>query len=145
MADASRPILVGIVGIVNIVLGLAAIVTGVILIADIADVATNLTEDLWEKVHEQSPDITKEQLLDAVKMLGALPLVSGIISTLIGAGIWCGWRIMWYIGIVVNALELILAAASIIFGFLPGIVLALINALIIYYLLRPGVKAFFNV
>ena len=76
MADVDRPILISIVSILNIVLGLLAIVAGIVLIADIGGVATELTNRIREQIQEQGQtgDITKEDLFNAIKMLGFLPI-----------------------------------------------------------------------
>ena len=66
-------------------------------------------------------------------------------NAIIGIGMWLGWRIMWYIGVVVNVLELLLALATVIFGNFAALITVIINGLIIYYLFRPGVKAFFSI
>lgn len=147
MADVDRPILISIVSILNIVLGLLAIVAGIVLIADIGGVATELTNRIWEEIQEQGQtgDITKEDLFNAIKMLGFLPIFGGVVNAIIGIGMWLGWRIMWYIGVVVNVLELLLALATLIFGNFAALVTVIINGLIIYYLFRPGVKAFFSI
>ena len=144
---ADRPILISIVSILNLVLGLLAIIIGIVVIADIAGFTTELVNQLWDKIQEQgqSVDFTKDDLLNVVKIFGGMISVAGIINALIGVGMWLGWRIMWYIGLVVNILELIFAIGTLIFGNFSAIVSIIINGLIIYYLFRPGVKAFFNV
>ncbi len=147
MADVDRPILISIISILNIVLGLLAIVAGIVLIADIGGIATELTNRIWEQIQEQGQtgDITKEDLFNVIKMAGSLPIFGGVVNALIGVGMWLGWRIMWYIGVVVNVLELLLALATLIFGNFAALVGIVINGLIIYYLFRPGVKAFFSI
>ena len=147
MADVDRPILISIVSILNIVLGLLAIVAGIVLIADIGGIATELTNRIWEQIQEQGQtgDITKEDLFNVIKMLGFLPIFGGVVNAIIGIGMWLGWRIMWYIGVVVNVLELLLALATVIFGNFTALITVIINGLIIYYLFRPGVKAFFSI
>jgi hypothetical protein len=144
---ADRPILISIVSILNIVLGLLAIIAGIVIIADIAGFTTELVNQLWEKIQEQgqSVDFTKDDLLNVMKIFGGMFSVAGIINALIGVGMWLGWRIMWYIGLVVNILELVFGIGTLIFGNFSAIISIIINGLIIYYLFRPGVKAFFNV
>ena len=146
MTDADRPILIGIVAILNIVLGLVAIILGVVVLANMGGIITDFVDQIWEQIHEQFPDLTKDDIINALKLAGGFPMVlAGLINALIGVGMWLGWRIMWYIGLVVNILELLFGIATLIFGNFTAIVSIIINGLIVYYLFRPGVKAFFNI
>jgi len=147
MAEVDRPILISIVAILNIILGVVALVIGIFLVADIGGMTTELADKLWQMLQDegQSIDFTKAELLSALKFFGSIPIIAGLINILIGVGMWLGWRIMWYIGVIVNIVEFIFAVASIFFGNYTGIIGAIINGLILYYLFRPGVKAFFSV
>ncbi len=99
-----RPLLVTIVGVLNIISGILIIIGGVVF----------------------------------------LPLiVPGILSVVVGVGMLKGWKIFWYLGVIVTVIELI--ASVFLLVVIVGIIPLAINALILYYLFRPNVKAFFGV
>jgi uncharacterized membrane protein (DUF2068 family) len=52
---------------------------------------------------------------------------------------------MWYLGVIFTAISLILGIASLFTGVFVSIITLVIDGLILYYLFRPGVKAFFGV
>lgn len=145
MANADRPILISIVSVLNIILGLVAVILGVLVLANVGGMITDLVDQAWQQIHEQFPDLSKDDVINALKLAGFPAVVAGLINVLIGVGMWLGWRIMWYIGLVVNILELLFGLATLIFGNFSAIISVIINGLIIYYLFRPGVKAFFNI
>ena len=69
-------------------------------------------------------------------------LVVGLIYILVGVGFLSGWSIMWYLGIILGALAIILNVLSLFVGTLRVIPI-LISLIIILYLLKPNVKRFF--
>lgn len=71
-------------------------------------------------------------------VLGSLLIILGLISFLIAWGLWTGRGWAWTLGFVLAIIGLIMA----LLGF--NIVSILINLIVIYYLTRPHVKAFFG-
>jgi len=72
--------------------------------------------------------------------VGGVLIVIGVLSLIVAWGLWSGLRWAWYV-------SLALAVLSILIGILllPGSLLWLtIEAVIVYYLTRPHVKAFFR-
>jgi len=76
---------------------------------------------------------------------GGILLVIGIIYLIIAGGMWNGWKIMWYIGVIVNGISLIMGLASIFVGSFVGIIPLVVDIIILFYLFRPGVKEFFGI
>jgi len=65
---------------------------------------------------------------------------------IIAGGFWNGWAIMWYIGLIVNAIGAAFSIYTIVTTMQIGSVIPLIiYAVIIFYLFRPKVKEFFGI
>ena len=129
MADASRPILITIVAILEFLVGLLAVIGGILLFAGVIS-----SGDL-------DPEIANLGNAGAIGVL-----IFGIINLIIAGGFWNGWAIMWYIGLIVNAI----GAAFYIFSLVTTLQIILvipviIEVVIIYYLFRPKVKEFFGI
>ena len=70
-------------------------------------------------------------------LLGIPFIACGLLSLIMGYGFWQGWSIMWYLGVIFSILGLIFTFFTII-----GLIIYIV---ILYYLFRPGVKAWFGV
>ncbi len=80
--------------------------------------------------------------------LGAVFVVIGIISLIVGWGLWKGSSWAWYLSVILLAISLIssvaqMALAPVMAG--GGIVSIIIDVVILYYLFRPHVKEFFGI
>lgn len=123
--NASRPIFVTIVGALYMLLGILTLVGGILVAIGIS-FGTD----------------------DPASSIAAIPaIVVAIIAMLIGYGLLKGWKIMWYLGVIFGILGLIDDVIKLVTvaGFITGIISIIINLLILYYLFRPGVKAFFGI
>jgi len=89
--------------------------------------------------------ITAETLNDTGTAVGVIAAVIGLISFVIGAGFWKGWRIIWYIAVVVGMLGLLFCVLMIVSNSPLGFVGLVIQALLLYYIYKPNVKKFFDV
>ncbi len=76
--------------------------------------------------------------------LGGLALIFGILSLVLGIGFLGGKRWAWTLGIVVGVLNIITSIAESAIGMYGDIVGIIFPIIIIYYLMRPHVKAFFG-
>ena len=76
--------------------------------------------------------------------IGIILLALGIAYLVMAYGLWKGRGWAWTITLIVSAIGIIVGIASIIFDNLGGIITIIINAVVIYYLYRPNVKAFFG-
>jgi len=76
--------------------------------------------------------------------IGIAYLAIGIAFFVVAYGLWKGERWAWTITLIVSVISIILGIASIATGNVGGIITIIINAVIIYYLYRPNVKAFFG-
>ena len=77
--------------------------------------------------------------------LGAFAALMGIIYLIVAGGLWNGWGIMWYLGVIISIVSIISSIISILASGPFGILGIILNLLIIYYLFRPKVKEFFGI
>ena len=129
MADASRPILITIVAILEFLAGLLLVLGGILLFAGVIS----------------SGDLDPE-LADLGNAGAIVMIIFGIVNLIIAGGFWNGWAIMWYIGLIVNAIGAAFAIYTIVTtGEIGSVIPLIIYAVIIFYLFRPKVKEFFGI
>ena len=71
-------------------------------------------------------------------------MVIGIAFLVLAYGLWRGKRWAWTVTLILSVIGIILAIASLAVGNMGAIVSIIINSVVIYYLYRPNVKAFFG-
>ena len=76
--------------------------------------------------------------------IGVILLALGFAYLVMAYGLWQGRRWAWTITLILMVIGIIVAIASIVAGNGASIVSIIIHAVIIYYLFRPNVKAFFG-
>jgi hypothetical protein len=120
---ADRPLLVAIIAILTIIVGLLVLIAGAALFGtDLGDIGGLDLEGLGN-------------------IFGAGFIIAGLIYLIIGIGLWQGWKIIWYIAVILYILSLIISILA-----LPaGIISIIITIIILWYLFRPNVKAFFKI
>ena len=76
---------------------------------------------------------------------GAIFAVIGLIVLVIAGGLWNGWRIMWYLGMIFSVVVILASIIALLTtgGFSIGTLV--INLIIVFYLTRDGVKEFFGI
>ncbi len=126
--DAPRPILITIIAILEFVIGLLILVGGVLLIAGVISAG----------------DVDPE-FADLGNAASIAMIVIGLLNIIIAGGFWNGWSIMWYIGLIVNGIGLIVAIYGLITTGIGSAIPLVIYAVILFYLFRPGVKDFFGI
>ncbi|MBO7352182.1 MAG: hypothetical protein J6U12_04635 [Candidatus Methanomethylophilaceae archaeon] len=126
--DAPRPILITIIAILEFLIGLLILVGGVLLIAGVISAG----------------DVDPE-FADLGNAASIAMIVIGLLNIIIAGGFWNGWSIMWYIGLIVNGIGLIVAIYGLITTGIGSAIPLVIYAVILFYLFRPGVKDFFGI
>lgn len=116
-----RPLLVTLIAILNIILGLGAILIGGLSFVGLTVVGG----------------------ISVGAITGGSALVVGLIYILVGVGFLSGWSIMWYLGIILEALAIILNVLSLFVGNFSAIIPILVSLIIILYLFKPNVKRYF--
>lgn len=126
--EASRPILISLIAILYFLSGLLLLAAGVMLaigaaVIDLSDLDLGLTGMVG----------------------GAIFAVIGLIVLVIAGGLWNGWRIMWYLGMIFSVVVILASIIALLTtgGFSIGTLV--INLIIVFYLTRDGVKEFFGI
>ena len=116
-----RPLLITLIAILNIILGLGAILVGGLMFTGMTVLGG----------------------LQVGAMTGGVSVIIGLIYILIGIGFLSGWSIMWYLGVIFEVLGIILNVLTLFVGNLSAIISILISLIIVLYLFKPNVKRYF--
>ena len=133
-----RPTGVTVLAILEILGGLAGLVGGAALIG----VAALVSSSNFATLYPQLAGIGSVSTL--LYALGALALIFGILGLVLGIGFLGGKGWAWTLGIVVGVLNIVVSIAETAIGFSSNIIGIIFPIIIIYYLMRPHVKAFFG-
>lgn len=76
--------------------------------------------------------------------LGGVIIALGIFSFIVAYGLWKGLGWAWTLTIVLSVISIALNAVSLVSGNFGGIINVIISAVVLYYLYRPHVKAYFG-
>ncbi len=76
--------------------------------------------------------------------IGIILLALGIAYLVMAYGLWKGKGWAWTITLILSAIGIIVALVSIAAGNLAAIINVIIHGIVIFYLYRPSVKAFFG-
>jgi len=77
-------------------------------------------------------------------LLGGIVAIFGLLALLVGWGLWTGKGWAWLLAVILSVLGVLFSIASIAVGSFTSVVGLLIDALILWYLFRPHVRAFFG-
>jgi hypothetical protein len=77
-------------------------------------------------------------------VIGGVLIAIGIVSFIVAYGLLKGMRWAWTVTVVLEIISIALNAISIATGNIGGIVSIIISGIILYYLYKPHVKAFFG-
>jgi uncharacterized membrane protein HdeD (DUF308 family) len=75
---------------------------------------------------------------------GFLLLVLGIAYLVMAYGLWNGRGWAWTITLILSVIGIIVAIGTIVAGNVSAVISIIIHGVVIYYLYRPNVKAFFG-
>jgi hypothetical protein len=144
-----RPLGVTIIAILDIFIGLVSSIFVSMAFVDFVDIfRLNMSLELSLGWSEAAPDIA---LLICVPIIAIL----GILSLVTAYGFWTGEGWAWTLGLILAVIGLSLGILDLLFffivllegiivGIIYGIIPIIIYGIIIYYLTRPHVKAFFG-
>ena len=76
--------------------------------------------------------------------IGVILLALGIAYLVMAYGLWNGRGWAWTITLILSVIGIVVAIASIVAGNVSAIISIIIHAVVIYYLYRPNVKAYFG-
>ena len=83
-------------------------------------------------------------LVGIIPFLGAALIIIGLAYFVVAYGLWKGLKWAWLITLIVTVIAFISEIGSIIVGNVGAVIPVIINAIIIYYLFIPNVKAYFG-
>jgi hypothetical protein len=89
-------------------------------------------------------DVSATMLGGVATASGALFIALGIASLVIAYGLFKGRGWAWTAAVVLSIIGIVMAVVSIVTGNFGSIVSIIINGVILYYLYRPHVKAYFG-
>jgi hypothetical protein len=132
-----RPTGVTVLAVLDILGGLAGIGVGALFIGIAALASSSLAT--------QYPALgTISGISSILYALGALALILGIASIVLAIGFLGGKGWAWTLGIVVGVITIVVSIVETAIGFSTNIIGIIFQIIIIYYLMRPHVKAFFG-
>ena len=79
-----------------------------------------------------------------VAAIGGVIIIIGIFAIIVGWGMWSGKEWAWILAIILYALGALSGLISLAGGNVGSVLGLLIDALLLWYLFRPHVKAFFG-
>lgn len=134
----SRPVGVTIIGVLMAIAGIVMIIAGIsaMALAPLIPMATE-SQDL-------AMGISSTMLGGIAIASGAIMLALGIASLVIAYGLFKGRPWAWTAAVVLSIIGIVMSVVSIVTGNFGSIVSLIINGVIIYYLYRPHVKAYFG-
>jgi hypothetical protein len=136
----TRPTGVTIIAILNIISGIVMIAGGIGLAAIGSILPTMTTID-----PNAGGQLAVAGLLGAGGVaVGSILIILGIISFIVAWGLLKGRGWAWTVTLILSIISLVMGVISIVGGSFGSIINIIIAGIIIYYLYRPHVKAYFG-
>ena len=77
-------------------------------------------------------------------IFGGILIIIGLAYFAVAYGLWKGLRWAWVLTLIVSVIGIVVGIGSIIVGNVGSLFHVIVNAIVIYYLYRPNVKAYFG-
>lgn len=144
--DIRRPLLITIMGVLYVLVAFLLILGG---ISMFAVSSANLSDLISGEALNQMLEILSKLNMswnNFANTVGIMFTVFGAIYLIAAIGFFRGWKLMWYLGVIVNILALIVNVYSLTQVFTSTAVVSLIiTALLLLYLTSGGVRRYFRV
>lgn len=139
-ASKTRPTGVTVIAILNIISGIIMLIGGVGLAAIGSILPTMTTLD---------PNAAGQMAIAGLLgvggvAVGGILIILGIISFIVAWGLLKGKSWAWSVTVILSIISIVIGIISLVAGNFGSIVNIIIAGIIIYYLYRPHVKAFFG-
>jgi lysylphosphatidylglycerol synthetase-like protein (DUF2156 family) len=121
--EIERPAIVTILAIINLILAFVMIVGGALLTVGLVAL----------------PEIG----IPFMAIMGGITLILAILYLILGIGFIKAWRVSWYLAIIVGVIDIVLSLLSILS--VVSIIPLAITIIILYFLFKPDVKAYFGI
>lgn len=131
MQKPQRPTGITIIAILGIIVGILAILGGALVVAVAGSgILTSYGMGMFSGF---------------ISLFGGIIIIVGLLAIFVSWGMWSGKTWAWYLGVVLYGLGVVFGLISLIGGGLTGIVSLLIDILLLWYMFRPHVKAYFGI
>jgi hypothetical protein len=77
-------------------------------------------------------------------IFGGILIIIGLAYFVVAYGLWKGLSWAWVLTLIVSVIGIIVGLGSIVVGNVGALFHVIVNAIVIYYLYRPNVKAYFG-
>jgi hypothetical protein len=134
---------VTIIAILNIIGGIIMIFVGLVAIA-LASIVPLIPPDALESQTLEGIDLSAPWLVGLITAVGGVFIAIGVASFVVAYGLWNGKGWAWTVTVVLAIIGIVLDAISIATGNFGSIISIIISAVILYYVYRPHVKAYFG-
>ena len=145
---ADRPLGIAILAVLDIICGIAALIVGILMaavstiIADLPefeDAIRDVMTSVWVTDVEAAIDILATVLI----VLGVIICIMGLGAIVVGWGFWTGKQWAWILGVIYFIVSIVISAVGMVWS-PTNVVSVIIGVVILYYLFRPNVKAWFG-
>ncbi len=147
----SRPTGVTIIAILNIIGGIIMLLIGLGVAIAGAIIPFVPQSELQQQQQQNltTDDIDLSQvppsfLGGGILAIGGIVIAIGILSFVVAYGLLKGRCWAWTLTVILSIISIVLAAISIAAGSIPSIISIIVSGIILYYLYRPHVKAYFG-
>ncbi len=144
MQKPRRPTGVTILGVLAILGGLFLLVGGVVLIGVGTLAASQIATGVTNAGYSGLSSLSTGTIATIVTVLGAVLLILGLLYLAYGIGFFTGKGWAWTLGMIGTVLGIILNIVQIALGSFTSAGGLIIGLIIVYYLTRPHVKAYFG-
>ncbi|MCP8309884.1 MAG: hypothetical protein L6M37_04105 [Candidatus Methylarchaceae archaeon HK02M1] len=141
-SKVERPLGVAILAVLGIILSILVIIGSVMLIVSVPFLADFIEAAIAQ--YGMIPIVDIGWILAFLAIIGAVSLVIGVIWFILGWGLWNGKNWARIIVIVFSILGIIGGLLPLVYLDVSGLVVVVIDIIVIYYLTRPHVVAFFK-
>jgi len=148
MRKSLRPTGVTILAVLSIIAAIAFLLGGAVLIGLGLVIGTyaasQITSSLATAGFSGLASLGAGTIAAIITAIGAIALILGILYLAVGVGFLGGKGWAWTLGMIVSIIGIVLDGVQIGFGAYSNVLGLIIGIIIVYYLTRPHVKAFFG-
>jgi len=145
MQQKHRPLGITIIAILTIIGGIGFLASGIGALAFAPFLSNvNISSNMSPSAGTTTTVIPQGLLVGLSAGIGAVFIALGIAYFVMAYGLWKGKGWAWTITVILSFIGIALGIVSIVTGNIGAIFHLIINAVVVYYLYRPHVKAFFG-
>lgn len=146
-AKADRPLGIAILAVLDIIGGILAFIGGIGMAAVSAVVndpeIRDMIRDSMISAGVADVDAILDILATVLIVFGAILFIMGLVGIAVGWGFWKGSGWAWIVGVIFYIVGIGISAVGMVWS-LTNVIGVIIGVVILYYLFRPNVKAWFG-